>query len=100
MLSGKAENCQEEGCKVIRHRALHCCCDMERTGRLLPIFLWAGVPLTEWDNQLKLLTRKTEWSLEGKAHPSKQFPPTTGTVGFGEQSCLVVPDICLAAFCI
>lgn len=62
--------------------------DMKRTGRLLPNFFWPGVPPAERGNQLKLLKRKTEWSLEDKAHPSKQFPSTTGTVGFGEQSCV------------
>lgn len=62
--------------------------DMERTGGLLPNFLWPGVPPAEWGNRLKLLTRKTEWSLEGKARPSEQFPCSPGVVGFGEQSCV------------
>lgn len=58
---------------------------MEGTGRLWPAFLCSGVPPAEW----KPLTRKTEWSLEGKAHPSKQFPSSTGIlVGFGKPSCV------------
>lgn len=47
---------------------------MERTGRLLHNFPCCGIPPAEWGNQLKLLTRKTERSLEGEAYPSKPFP--------------------------
>lgn len=60
----------------------------ERTGKLLPNFLWPGVPPAEHGDQLKLLRRKAERSLEGKAHPSNQFPSATGIAGFGEQSCV------------
>ena len=71
-------------------------CIMERTGRLLPDFLWPGVPPAEWGNQLKLLTRKTEWSLEGKT--ISIHLRSCGV--WGAELCLVVPDVHLAEFCI
>lgn len=83
--------------------ALHHCCLGPWHGEDRQVFaqvsLAWGVPPAEWGNELQLLRRDTEWSLEGQSSSFKTISIHHRDCGvWGAELCLIVPDIHLAEF--
>lgn len=60
-----------------------------------------GVPRAEWGNELQLLRRDSEWSLEGQSSSFKTISIHHRDYGvWGAELCLIVADAHLAEFCV